>query len=299
VIGPSLAQTLSMTPECPNTFCTKAFIVKDGKFYRQSESRMIQRFKCNSCGKKFSHATGTLEFRQKKRRINTKLRDLLCSSVSMRRCARLLKVHRTTIERKVNYLAQKAQLNQTQFLKSIRGTVTHMQFDDLITIEHTKMKPLTVSIATDTNKRFILGAQVASIGAFGHLAERSQRKYGPRPNHHMKALGELFTEIQQALTKHALIESDEHNFYPPVVRRFFPKAHHKTYPGGRGAVAGQGELKKLQYDPLFMINHTCAMLRANINRLIRKTWCTTKKPDMLQKHLLIYINFYNQSYLRA
>jgi hypothetical protein len=40
------------------------------------------------------------------------------------------------------------------------------------------------------------------------------------------------------------------------------------------------------------------MLRANINRFIRKTWCSTKKPEELQKHLDIFICFYNQVYLK-
>ena len=46
--------------------------------------------------------------------------------------------------------------------------------------------------------------------------------------------------------------------------------------GEKAAITGQGELKKKQRDPLFSINHTLAMLRANINRLVRRTWCTTK-----------------------
>ena len=57
--------------------------------------------------------------------------------------------------------------------------------------------------------------------------------------------------------------------------------------GATAPASGQGELKKAGKDPLFCINHTFAMLRANINRLIRKTWCTTKDPAMLM-HCLLY-----------
>ena len=89
----------------------------------------------------------------------------------------------------------------------------------------------------------------------------------------------------------ALIESDEHQLYANVVERFFPEAEFRQYKGARSSIAGQGELKKNYFDPLFKINHTCAMLRANINRLFRRTWCTTKRPDMLKNHLDIYIYF--------
>lgn len=107
----------------------------------------------------------------------------------------------------------------------------------------------------------------------------------------------MFSKIQKVIALTALIESDEHTHYPDLVKEFFPKGNHVRYKGGRGGVAGQGELKKLYFDPLFTLNHTCAMLRANINRLIRKTWCTTKKRVMLKNHLDIFLNYYNTEIL--
>jgi transposase-like protein len=291
-----------MLPSCPNSNCPffscKQTVNRDGRFFRKSESRFIQRFKCSCCKKKFSHATGTLEFGQKKRRVNSPLKKLLSSGVSMRRCARVLNINRLTVERKFIYLAKKARLSQAEFLKSLKGTVTHLQFDDLITIEHTKLKPLTVAIAVDAKSRFILGARVGRIGAFGHLAELSRRKYGKRKNEHMRTLFDLFVDVAPTVAKNALVRSDEHQNYPGIVERFLPTAKHETFKGERGAVTGQGELKKVFRDPLFAINHTCAMLRANVNRLIRKTWCTSKHKHKLQLHLDLFIDFYNQQYLR-
>jgi hypothetical protein len=81
------------------------------------------------------------------------------------------------------------------------------------------------------------------------------------------------------------------------VEKFIPGAWYERFKGERGSVAGQGELKKVYRDPLFAINHTCAILRANINRLIRKTWCTTKKKDNLQRHLDLFIAYFNTVYL--
>ena len=215
----------------------------------------------------------------------------------MRRCAKVLKIHRTTVERKLVYLSNKARLSQEEFLKSLKGTVTHAQFDDLITIEHTKLKPLTVTIAVDAKARFILGAKVASIGAFGLLAELSRRKYGRRENRHKEALEDVFQKMAPTLAPQALLKSDEHNFYPEFVQRFAPTARHERHKSERGAIVGQGELKKVFSDPLFAINHTCALFRANINRLIRKTWCTTKDPVRLQMHIDVFIDYYNQKYL--
>ncbi|PID62582.1 MAG: hypothetical protein CSB44_03580, partial [Gammaproteobacteria bacterium] len=48
------------------------------------------------------------------------------------------------------------------------------------------------------------------------------------------------------------------------------------------------------HDPLFGINHTLAMLRDNIKRLSRKTWCVTRRPDVLDDILAIYTCFHNE-----
>ena len=230
--------------------------------------------------------------------MNRVLRDLLASSVSLRRSALILKASRTTIDRKFIYLAKKAKLSQAEFLKSIKGSVTEAQFDDLITIEHTKMKPVTVSLAVDKKRRFILGCEIGKIPAFGHLAKISREKYGYRPNEHQASLNSLFKTIAPTFSKEVMIESDEHTFYPAIVRKYVPAAEHIRHKGGRGCIVGQGELKKLGFDPLFTLNHSCAMLRANINRLMRKTWCTNKKLERIKMHLDIFIDFYNQVYLQ-
>ncbi len=66
----------------------------------------------------------------------------------------------------------------------------------------------------------------------------------------------------------------------------------ETIKASKGLVVRTGELKKLKRDPLFMINHIWAMLRASINRPIRKTWCATKDLEMLQKYLDISSDFH-------
>lgn len=287
-----------MTTGCPNFKCmyfeTMTLCKKDGHYFRKDDSRKIQRFKCQHCQRKFSASTHTLEWKQKKRRVNVPLFNILASGVSMRRSALLMRVHRTTVERKLRYLAQKSRLvHEALLIKLGTDKTAHLQFDDLITTEHTKLKPLSITIAVDAKRRFILGTAVSQIPAFGHLAALSRHKYGRRKSTHKEHLYNLLEKISPYVDRDAKIESDEHNLYGQAVARFFPHASYYQYKGGRGSVVGQGELKKLRRDPLFILNHTCAMLRANINRLIRKTWCTTKDPRRLEDHLAIYIAFHN------
>lgn len=213
----------------------------------------------------------------------------------MRRMALYFGVHQKTIHRKVIYLAKKARLSQEEFLKSLeKNQVKHLQFDDLISSVHTKLKPVSISIAVDADKRFILGANVAIIPAFGHLAELSRKKYGRRINEHEEKLHQLLAAISPSVSQLAEIETDEHRAYAPAVKKFFPQSTYTQYKGEKGCVVGQGELKKVHYDPLFKINHTCAMFRANINRLIRRTWCTSKDLEMLKNHIDIFIDYHNR-----
>lgn len=285
-----------MKLNCPNISCHSHYknFVKIGYYFRKCDSKYIQRFRCKACLKNFSHATGKLEFRHKIRREVPLIRSMYASGVSMRRMAKILKLQRKTINRKVVYLGIKSDRKLKFFRDSlICNPIKKLQFDDLITIEHSKMKPLSVSIAIDEESRKFLGFAVSRIPAFGHLAQKSRNKYGKRPNELKKGLKNLFEQIKESVHPEANIKSDEHQLYPNFVKKYFPDANYERFKGAPGSIAGQGELKKLKYDPLFTLNHNFAMLRANINRLVRRTWCTTKDPQMLATHLSIYMEYHN------
>ena len=282
---------------CPHSVCSTAFpspkIKRFGRYYRRSDSQWIRRYKCLHCQKTFSQATGNATFGQNKRRINQRLKFLLCSGVSQRRSALILKVNRKTIVRKLRFLATQARAAQGRFLKRF-GKCEAIQFDDLETSEHSKCKPLSVTLAVDAKTRTILGFQVSRMPAKGPLAVVSRKKYGPRPDERRNGIWSLLMGIRSNMKEGAEIKSDQNPLYPEIVRRVHPTANHLTVKGRRGRSTGQGELKKIGFDPLFSLNHTCAMLRANINRLFRRTWCTTKKISELENHLAIYMDFHNR-----
>lgn len=292
-----------MNYSCPTLNCNSSLqnklVIRDGSFKRKDDSRVIQRFRCKVCFRRFSKSTFCLEKYHKKRRVNYKIYRMLCSKMSMRRIAFELNINPKTVERKLRYLAIKSRIRQKLFLKSLeKEKVLSLQFDDLITHEHTKMKPLTITLAVDRKRRYILGAEVSRIPAFGLLAKKSRKKYGYRKNEHKLGIENLFQNVHQSVDQFALIQSDEHQNYPQIVKNFFPKAEHKTYKGGRSCIAGQGELKKLYFDPLFILNHSCAMLRDNINRLVRKTWASSKDVNRLKDHIDIYVAYHNLDYLK-
>jgi len=218
----------------------------------------------------------------------------LVSGVSLRRLSLLLKISRTTAARKLIFLGKLAQddLNHSLFKIS---KIDSLEFDDMETFEHSKLKPLSISLAVESKTRRVLGFEVSQMPANGTLASRARQRYGKRTDHRSIGRATLLKRIALITNQSPIIKSDQNPQYPPLIKKILPSAKHLTFKGRRGCVVGQGELKRGGFDPLFSLNHTAAMFRANVNRLFRRTWCTTKKRDALTAHLAIYAVFHNQN----
>jgi transposase-like protein len=288
-----------------------ARIRKRGSFRRKGSARRIARFHCLRCDRSFSQATFLPEYRQQKRELNEALTRLLVSGVSGRRLAKLMGVSRDLVARRLVFLGEQARLAHEASLSagaSLRANGVSernpeeitLQFDEMETLEHTKLKPLSIGLVVEENSRQILGISVASMPAGGLLAELSRKKYGPRPDHRAAQASRLLGSLKPWVGSRKLtFRTDEKTVYPSWIRRHFPECQHLTHKGRRGCVVGQGELKKIERDPLFSLNHTAAMFRANVNRLFRRTWCTTKRPERLLAHLYLYLRYHNTELIRA
>lgn len=280
----------SMSPapcsfSCP--YGCRSRVVRRGHFLRERDRKIIQRFLCRGCHRSYSEARFDPCFRQKKRDLNPVLFRLLTGGYSQRRAALDLGVDRKTVVRKFLFLGKWAALLMPE-LNRRAPLVRVMEFDDLETSEHSKCKPLSITLAVEHGTRRILGFEVASMPAKGLLTKIALKKYGRRPDERAGKRRKLFEKIKPLLHPEAVIKSDENPHYPGDVQKHFGPCLHRRYKGRRGSIGGQGELKKIGFDPLFSLNHTCAMFRANINRLFRRTWCTTKKKDRLELHLALY-----------
>ena len=271
-------------------------IVRKGFYRRSSDGRRIARFKCRLCRRSFSNARFSECFGQRRRKLNDPIRRLLVAGVSQRRIALLLNTNRKTVVRKFLFLAGQARLRHERFLESFetpKRNFTALHFDEMESFERSKCLPVSIPLVVVPETRKILGIRVCSMPAKGLLAQLSRQKYGVRSDGRAAAAKNLFQSITKVVHPRVRITSDQNPKYPHWLRARFPQARHETTPGRRGCVVGQGELKSGGYDPLFALNHTCAMIRANVNRLFRRTWCTTKRRDRLEAHLAIYLDFHN------
>ena len=282
---------------CPINKNAPWHFVLAGKYKRSVDDSTVQRYRCCGCGTTYSDATGSLAFKQQRRDINLRAFLSLSSLLSLRRTAMHLSVNRNTLERRLKFfelVSRRAHQDFLEKLKTAQKTFAFIQFDDLETFEHTKLKPLAVPLVVSEKERYILGVGVASMPAKGPLAELSREKYGQRADERPEVWRAALTLAKPFLAPdHLALTSDMHVSYPKVIKEILPNAVHIRKKSRRACVAGQGELKKGGHDPMFPLNHTAAMNRANINRLIRKTWCTTKRPDRLLSHLWLYMLWHN------
>lgn len=275
---------------CPHCLSTK-IIKKNFYSIKHSRSR-VRRFLCTGCKKTFSSRTFSATYMQKKPFLNNLVLNLLVSGNTQRRIARLLACSKNTVASKLVWLRQNAEANSVS-----PEDAAHIQIDELETIEHTKLKPLTIPLCVSHNYK-ILAVSVGKIRAKGYLAEISRKKYGPREDERLLALSEVFENLKSTLPISPLsITTDEHPMYPKLIKKYFPHTKHVVV-NARDHLKKKRELiytaeRKKIFDPLFAINQRCAMLRSDIRRLTRRSWCTTKKIENLRHHLEIYKHYNN------
>ncbi len=295
---------MSVNSQCPchfslNCGLRSGRIIRKGFFRRSSDSKKIQRYFCKDCKVGFSAARFLPTYRQKRRNLNSRVFLLLCSGVGIRRSARLLHCNRKTIDRKLRWLAEQERLRALKATQTalIKASKTHLveevTFDEMETSHHTKLKPLSIALAVSPD-RVILGFEVSVMPAKGHLAAISRKKYGPRLDQRGAGLIQMLERIKPHLAETPSFLSDQCPRYPTALNQIYPGCSHRAVLSRRACVAGLGELKKGGFDPLFALNHTAASFRANVNRLFRRTWNTTKSVSRLTDHLTLYAAYHNR-----
>ncbi|WP_415064013.1 transposase [Bdellovibrio sp.] len=273
--------------KCPH--CGSNHFVKRGYFYKQHTKTYIPRYNCKSCNKTFSTRTLSPTFRQKRTDLNPQVFQYLTSGASIRATAKALGCTYKTAYLKFLWLSKRAQdIHQKQ-----RFSFKELYFDEMLSIEHTKLKPLTVALAVSDNYE-ILGVQVGKIPAQGKIASISRRKYGYRPNESSVKTQDLLTEVKrQALIKRFTIKSDSKPEYHRIVKKIFSNLPYEQFISkeNKDKRREQKYLKteKHIFDPLFPINHICARSRDLTKRLVRRSWCTTKVPEHLERALYLLI----------
>ena len=184
------------------------------------------------------------------------------------------------------------------------------------TFEHTKLKPLSISLSIDAINGKMLSAVSAQAGYKGLLAEVALKKYGPREDTSGSARERALKQTLACTGSCPIsITIDKKSSYPALIQSIFPmvqihlvhrqqkenaKSRAQTsiqsgrMTGGSETNETTEETRPRKADPLFLLNVSAAKIRHDLSRMARKVWVTTKKCEFLQRHLDLYIAYHNK-----
>ena len=134
-----------------NACCTQLNARPHGVYKRSSDGQVIKQYFCKACKTTYSAATKSPLKWQKKRHINHPLMELLSNNVNLSAAARILRINSKTVAKKLHFLGLACRKMTQNDLKNY-SQISDIQFDELQTIEHTKLKPLSVAVAVSKKR---------------------------------------------------------------------------------------------------------------------------------------------------
>ena len=264
-----------------------------GFFVRACDGRSVQRFLCLECQHTFSTQTFRLDYRLKKPLLHHALFGPLVSKVTHRQAARILGCTRRTLARRLILLGDHCQrfhrwrLALAQARGGICGT---FQLDELETYEHSRrLAPVTMPVLIHRRSYFVVDLDCAPLPCRGGLSERDREKKeerekrdGVRRSGSRRAVEKCLGTLAAARSKTApcCVQTDRKATYRSLVSRTL---------GAETAHERHSSTARRDYaNPLFPINHTLAMMRDGISRLVRRTWAASKLRERLARHAWIW-----------
>jgi len=289
-------------PGCPAP-CGECFrFRRHGHFSRQCDGRTVQRFRCGSCRRTFSVQSFRLDYRLRKPRLHLQLMGLFASKVTHRQSGRILHCTRRTVARRLELLGLHCRRFHRRMLAraSARGGIGGtFQLDELETFEHSRrLAPVTLPVLIGRRSYFIVDLESAALPCRGGLSkadrkrkEEREARFGRRRSGSRSAVSNCFRTLAVVHRPESpvVVETDRKATYPGILREHFGERviHQRT----------SSRAKRDYSNPLFPINHTLAMTRDGVSRLVRRTWAASKLRERLEWHAWIWAAWRN--YVRA
>lgn len=216
--------------------------------------------------------------------------QLYTSATTQRRLAKVLGVNLKTIVRKFLFLAQNAELLHLDKLSQNQFDVTHCQFDEMLSFEHTRLKPLSIALAVQKNDSKLIAIEVAQSHYQGRLSSVAFKKYGFRADQSHEARRKVFLTLQSLIKESCTLVTDAKPVYRTDIAQYVPGARLEQIKNRGPRLQKLLKAKRRNFqDPMFELNLVAAKIRHDLSRMARKVWVTTKRQDRLRKHLMLFL----------
>lgn len=283
--------------ECPKCKATGKFFIKKGYYKNKNDHQPVPRYQCKACKKFFGSHTSLPTYRQKKPQLNHQIYQLYASATSMRRLARVLKCNLKTVANKLFFIASQARLYHENHIQNKGIQTSYVQFDEMETFEHTRLKPLSVAIAVRSKMlpvgksqhySEIIDIKVATMNSHGHNSALAQQIYGIRPDTRVQACEDVLKTVAkcQRFGDTLTIRTDAKRAYISSIQKILPTATHQS-------VLSRATPSTTS-NPMFPFNVVAGKIRHDMSRMARRSWVTTKSIRALEAHLDLYIAWNNR-----
>ena len=273
--------------DCPSRTRGAPFLWRRrGTYPRKCDGRRAQRFFCRSCRRSFSAQCFRLDHRLRLPDLQHRLLPLFIAKVTMRQAARQLGVDRKTVAHRLRLLGGHCLDLHRWLLARSPGLSGTFQLDELETFETDRiLKPVTVPVLIHKDSWFVVDLTVGTLPPRGPKSRHGRRKRSelePRRSESRERVESCFRFLAEHAPPRALfcVQTDRKTSYGPALRRTFgDRVLHQRFSSKAPRKPGA---------PLFRINHTLALMRDGISRLVRRTWAVSKDRHWLLRHLWIW-----------
>jgi len=269
-----------------------------GTYRRKVDGRDVQRFECLHCHRRLSTQTFRVDYRLRLPRLHFLVFQGLVSKTTLRQMARNLGVTRWTVEHRLELLGRHCREFHEDALRIVAasgGLMGTWLLDEQESFEtHRKLKPLTTPVLIEGRSGYLLHHETAPLPPRRPLTPREQAQLarveaveGRRRSGSKKAVQACFDVLAKVVAPIPVvtIHTDKKRTYPGCIRRALGDGvrHEQTH----------SRRPRCTSNPLFRINHTLAMLRDGVSRLVRRNWGASKMAKRHARHLWVWTAYKN------
>ena len=300
-------QTLSpgpaLPPHCTNPNCNYHKpqhqpwpVVRFGFFRRRHAPYVIQRYRCQACGRTFSDQSFRASYWLKRPNLLVQVQKHAVSGAANRQIARILDAAPSTIDNHLARLGRHCLLFHRHLLAQV-SPARDIAMDGLVTFENSQYLPYEIVAAVDRPSSFIL-----------HFAEAERRRSGTMTGHQkirrvqlerdhgrpdakslQRAAVEVLTESLRGADR-AKLWSDKHRTYPVAVKKILGcQIEHEQIDSRRPRTAK---------NPLFEVNVLDMLLRHCLKDHTRETIAFGKRRQHSVYRMAIFTVWRNCIELR-
>jgi len=289
-------------PFCPHASCsehepTGSFRFQHRGSYRRScDGMRVPRFSCCTCERRFSRQTFRFNYRWWRPHVHHDLFRLFVSKVTMRQAARITGLSRDTIARRMRALGVQCHAYHRAQLARGSGLAGTFLMDEMETFETDRLvRPVTVPVLIQAHTLFVIHTETAPLPPRGRLDAyrqlrklRDERRFGPRKSGSRQAVRSTLERLRETLARTEVLNliTDRKSSYRKLVWTLFANRFGSH-------VQESSQRRRDRSNPLFSINHTLAMLRDGVSRLVRRSWGASKLRERLDDHLWIWVGYRN------